>query len=371
MNMKKCLALLLCVVLLLAVFAGCADQAATPEKEDSSAPANNSETQTENNNAGETQPEGENTGDVLDYKDIVVAGIVFKDDYFMQMLQKGYEDAAADLGVTLYTANSNRDVSTEQQLVYSYMDMGVQGIAIAPYLEEASRAVLEDAHNAGLEIAITNLDLVDAPWICGGVTSGDYENGYALGQFSAEHLINKYGTPLKLAIMEYNATLPLQSLNRVNGFLDGLKDAGAEYEIVAQQSTTSSQDNVSIAEAMLTGAPEANVFYTISTSFTSSTCSAIVNMGLNEDDITVIGYDMNDQIAEFLMDDAYPIYCTVEQDAYNMGYNAIIRLVAALRGEVSPDDYGKTEFLAGGIHSREDLDEVQEWLDYYYSVTGQ
>lgn len=39
---------------------------------------------------------------------------------------------AKDYGVNLVLGNSMGDLANEQQLVYSYIDMGVDGIAITP-----------------------------------------------------------------------------------------------------------------------------------------------------------------------------------------------------------------------------------------------
>lgn len=108
---------------------------------------------------------------------ITVAGIVFKDEFTMKMVQQGYEDAAKDLGVELLIGNSMGDIANEQQLINSYVDMGVQGIAITPYSEEASVPMLKDANDKGVEIAVANIKLNNAPFICGGFTSQDYLNG--------------------------------------------------------------------------------------------------------------------------------------------------------------------------------------------------
>ena len=78
-------------------------------------------------------------------KELTIAGIVFKDEFTMKMVQQGYEDAAKDYGVNIVIGNSMGDLANEQQLVYSYIDMGVDGIAITPYSEEASIPILKEA----------------------------------------------------------------------------------------------------------------------------------------------------------------------------------------------------------------------------------
>ncbi len=73
---------------------------------------------------------------------IVVAGVVFQDDQFMNMLTKGYVDAAKEMGVEILTANTNNDQATEVALINTYLIQGVSGIAIAPLSKDASVATL-------------------------------------------------------------------------------------------------------------------------------------------------------------------------------------------------------------------------------------
>ena len=76
---------------------------------------------------------------------IKIAGILFKDEFTMKMVQQGYQDAAEALGVELLIGNSMGDIANEQQLINGYVDMGVKGIAITPYSEEASSPMLREA----------------------------------------------------------------------------------------------------------------------------------------------------------------------------------------------------------------------------------
>ena len=87
-------------------------------------------------------------------------------------------------------------------------------------------------------------------------------------------------------------------------------------------------------------------------------------------DITVVGYDMGEQTATQLLDENSPLYCTLEQDMYTMGYKAVEQLVKTLRGEETECPRGDTVYLEGIIHSKEDLPEVQTWLDGYYKLAN-
>ena len=238
--MKKILAIILALSMVCCLFAGCGNTAA---EEPAPAPAVKEETPV----VAEPEAPAE--------EKLVIAGIVFKDEYTMKMVQQGYQDAANDYGVELVIGNSMGDLANEQQLVYSYMDMGVDGIAITPYSEEASVPILKEAYDKGIEVAVANIKLNDAPFICGGFTSQDLLNGQSLGDYTAEYLRGLYGDDLKIAIMDFDAAIPEQSKARYGGFLEKIQAAGLTYEIVAQQSSTSKNDNVPIVEAMLAGAP--------------------------------------------------------------------------------------------------------------------
>ena len=83
---------------------------------------------------------------------------------------------------------------------------------------------------------------------------------------------------------------------------------------------------------MLAGAPDCNVFFCTSAAFTNVVVQVVMNMGLS-DKITVVGYDMGEQTATQILDEKSPLYCTLEQDMYTMGYKAVEQLARTLRGE--------------------------------------
>ena len=229
--------------------------------------------------------------------------------------------------------------------------------------------ILKEAYDKGIEVAVANIKLNDASFVCGGFTSQDLLNGQKLGDYTAKYLSDKYGNDLKIAIMDFDAAIPEQSKARYGGFLEKLTANGVNYEIVAQQSFTSKNDNVPIVEAMLAGAPDCNVFFCTSAAFTNVVVQVVMNMGLS-DKITVVGYDMGEQTATQLLDENSPLYCTLEQDMYTMGYKAVEQLVKTLRGEKTECPRGDTVYLEGIIHSKEDLAGVQTWLDGYYKLAN-
>lgn len=60
-------------------------------------------------------------------------------------------------------------------------------------------------------MAVANIKLNDASFVCGGFTSQDLLNGQKLGDYTAKYLSDKYGNDLKIAIMDFDAAIPEQS----------------------------------------------------------------------------------------------------------------------------------------------------------------
>lgn len=103
--MKKIVSLLLALTLVLGLFAGCgsSEPAASDVKAETKAP-----TEAKADASAAAEPAE---------KKLTIAGIVFKDEFTMKMVQQGYEDAAADYGVDIVIGNSMGDLANEQQLV--------------------------------------------------------------------------------------------------------------------------------------------------------------------------------------------------------------------------------------------------------------
>ena len=296
-----------------------------------------------------------------DAEDIVVAGIVFQDDQFMNMLTKGYEDAAADAGVKILTDNTNNDQAKETELINTYMAQGVKGLAIAPLNGEASVAALKAANEAGMEIGLTNIDLADIGFIAAGFTSDDFTNCYLVGQEAAEIIKEKMGDEkLNIAIVQFKSLLPDNSGNRVKGYLQALDEAGIEYEIVADQDAWLQDTALETASGILTAHPEVNVIITVNDGGTIGSVMAVQNAGL-ADKILVFGHDGSDQISSMILDDACPLQAVVAQDPYGQGYKCMTQVIKAVKGEDVSDTRGKCEYLDGIVLSCRDKDFVNSW----------
>ena len=293
--------------------------------------------------------------------ELTVAGIVFQDDQFMNMLTKGYQDAARDLGVKCLTDNTNNDQAREVELITTYLSQGVNGIAIAPLSKDASIAQLRAADAQGMKVAITNLDLADGDFVVGTFTSDDYTNCQLVGRVAGEAILEKFGDKtVKIALIQFKSLLPDQSSSRVNGYLDAIADAGVNYEVVADQDGWLQDMAIEAADGIITANPDLDVIIAVNDGGTIGATMAVINAG-KADDILVFGHDGGDQISSLVLDEASPLYAAVAQDPYGQGYSAMTALIKALRGEDISDTQGKLLYLDGIVLSKSDPEGVLKY----------
>jgi len=352
--MKKIVLIVVSLLLVSAMVFGCAPAAQTTEAAATEAPA-----------AEATEAAAEATeAPVAD--DIVVAGIVFQDDQFMNMLTKGYQDAAADAGVKCLTDNTQNDQAKEVELINTYLAQGVDGVAIAPLSSDASVAALKAADEQGMKVAITNINLTNAPFIVGGFTSDDYTNCQLVGTVAAQILKEHYGDKtLKIAVVQFASLLPEISGNRVKGYLDALDAGGIKYEVVADQDAWMQDTALATADAIITANPDLDAIIAVNDGGTIGSAQAVVNAGKSEQ-ILVFGHDGSEQIASMLLDDTNPLQAVVAQDPYGQGYNAMSVLIKAIKGEDVSATQGKCQFLPGIVLSVLDKDAINAWVDTNY-----
>ena len=353
--MKKIVLIVVSLLLVSAMVFGCAPAAqTTTEAAAAEAPA-----------AEATEAAAEAT-EAPAADDIVVAGIVFQDDQFMNMLTKGYQDAAADAGVKCLTDNTQNDQAKEVELINTYLAQGVDGIAIAPLSPDASVAALKAADEQGMKVAITNMTLTNAPFIVGGYTSDDYTNCQLVGKVAAQILKEHFGDKtLKIAIVQFASLLPVNSGARVKGYFDALDAGGIKYEIVADQDAWLQDTALATADAIITAHPDLDVIIAVNDGGTIGSAQAVVNAG-KSDQIMVFGHDGSEQIASMILDDTNPLQAVVAQDPYGQGYNAMSVLIKAIKGEDVSATQGKCEFLDGIVLSVLDKPGVEEWVKTNY-----
>jgi simple sugar transport system substrate-binding protein/ribose transport system substrate-binding protein len=293
-------------------------------------------------------------------KELTVAGVVFQDDQFMKSMVQGYEDAGAEFGIKVLTANTNNDQAKEAELIQTYIAQAVDGIAIAPLSQDASIPSLKEASSQGIQVAITNMNLAGDPsWLAGGYTSDDATNGKIVGTNAAEFIEANIQGEVNVAQVDFDHQIPEQSKARWSGFYAGLDDAGIKYNKVAAVSANMQDDAIAKVADMLTAHPEINVIWACNDGGTIGAAMAVQQAGL-AGKVFVFGYDGGDQQTSMMLSGDNILVGVVAQDPYAQGYNAVKSLALTLTEQANPDA-GKITVVPGTYLTVSDLDAVKEW----------
>ena len=212
--MKKTIALLLAVMMLLGVLSACAGKTADQPAQ-TETPAQTTETPAADASteapAAETAQKGK------------IAGVVFLEDQFMKLLQLGYKDTAEAAGYEFIPGNTNNDQGKEAELINTYCDQKIAGLAISPISEVASEAGLKQAAAAGIVVGLSNT-IYDGDFFTECYTSDNYEVGKSTGIAARKYIEEKMDGKANVAILQYKSLLSEQSSARSSGFLDQISD---------------------------------------------------------------------------------------------------------------------------------------------------
>ena len=286
-----------------------------------------------------------------------IAGVVYLEDQFMNLLQKGFKDGAEKAGVEILLANAGNDQNKETELINTYVSQGIQGIAIAPINEVTSLQTLKKASEKGMKIVIADLALSDQDFVSGGFTSSQYDLGRQTGEKAKAYIEKnlKDKAEINLAVVQFKSLLPNKSSERVQGFLDQLKDF-PNVKVVADQDAWMQDSSLQVVGDMITAANAQggiDIIYGANDGGTLGAVAAVRNAGLAGKTV-VFGIDAAEQQVEMLRADDNILQAVTGQDPYTMGLKTVEFLVETLNGKADASKAGTSEVVPGLTLSRDD-----------------
>ena len=288
--MKKTLAILLCLVMIASVFAGCGEKAPAAE-------------------AG------------TEYKIALIT--MDSIDQHWVTLNEGAQKAAKELGVTVtYMAPNTKDDAQQIEQVNNAVSAGCQAIIVAANGPDAITSALQEAAAAGVKIIY-----VDSPANMDAEATFSTDN-QAAGQTAGETLLAELEakgiTEGTIGIINTNAASD-STLKREAGFRAAFE--GSAFEILeTQYGEGDAAKSQSIAENYITQGV-VGIFGTNE----GSTTGAGNAIKAASSDVVVVGFDKSDAILG-LIEDGY-ILATMAQNPDVMGYEGVKAAVAVLNGE--------------------------------------
>ena len=180
---------------------------------------------------------------------------------FFGEIKYGIEKAGEEEGIELTGANSQSDVAREAEFIDTLLATGVDVVIMSPVSTESSVAAVERLAEAGVPVVCYNtcLNDEDAKRLAYAlVTTSQRELGYPVGIIAGNWAI-KAGIDLKIGIHNCNRYEACQE--REDGFIDGLKSTGVNFEVVNNQEAFSNDVATQVGTDMLIANPEINLMY--------------------------------------------------------------------------------------------------------------
>lgn len=291
-----------------------------------------------------------------------VAAIVFlTDQEFFQLVQAGYRDRAKEVGMHLVQASSKLDLHSESWLIDRYIRMGVDAIILSPFHQQRSVPAIRRAHDAGVKVVISSVPLA-AAFPVTTVTSRDVDLGKMAGDAAAAYIAReKVGRP-RIAILDFDDREPVQSGQRVDGFLQAVSPTPADV-VVARENGWSPEMAMAVTAKLLAKQKDINMIFAANEGGTAGAVMAVKHAGKG-DSVTVFGIDSNRQIASMLLSEDGILQAVAVQQPYEIAKKTIDLTVAVLDGKTVPQKV----VVPGFLLTRKDPVAVRRYQTYLQEI---
>jgi ribose transport system substrate-binding protein len=257
---------------------------------------------------------------------------------FWETVEKGAQKAATDLNVDIRWEGTvtETEIAEQNKIIENMVNLGVQGIALAPLNKAAQRKQVENAVKAGIPVVVFD-SAVDGTAQSSFVATDNKKAG-ALG---GQHLVELLGKkPAKVMCMRFvQGTGSTEA--RAAGFMETAKAAG--YTVVADPyPDTGTIEGCKTAAAntlekfVKDGQLELDGIFACNLYSALGVASALDDLQKSGIKVTAkfVGFDTSKKLIEELQ--AGKIDALVAQDPQRMGYLAVETLAKVVRGEKVP-----------------------------------
>ena len=324
--MKKWLALLLALAMMMGILSGCGNNTANDTAD--SGENNVSEDNSTANNS--------NTEDNSD-EDRVYIGAVAAEagiPYFTTM-QWGAMDAAQDYNVELYwTGPSEWDFSKQQTFIDGVLATNPDAFILVPTDSDAYVSYVEGWMEDGLPVICCDAVLKEHVDLAG-YNSDPYEGGATAAKIFFE--MNGAGgvyQPVSTNPGAYGANL------RISGFVETMQELDPTCTMLEVLYPTNDANKAAeLVSASIVGNPDMTGIFVATSAPASGAASAVIEAG-KSGEIKIAAFDADPQQVQDLKAGVYDVL--IAQDPYQMGYDAVMNLAKYVRGEITEEDLAET-----------------------------
>src|SRR6266540_2002422 len=258
--------------------------------------------------------------------------------FFIDM-QKGAEEAAKKLGVTLIVQAAEREVDVEKQMqiIENLIQAKVAALCVTPSGSREIVPAIEKANRAAIPVVIVDTRVDPKAMseskgkIATFIGSDNYEGGKLAGEFIAKRL----GGKGRVAVLE---GIPGHETgdSRLKGFRDSIKSTPG-IEIVASQTANWERDQgFNVFQNILQSHPDVQAVFACSDLMALGALEAIA-AAKKTGQIIVIGFDASDEARKAVLSGTMD--ATVAQSPATMGAMAVENAYHLIKGEPVKEEF--------------------------------
>jgi simple sugar transport system substrate-binding protein/ribose transport system substrate-binding protein len=309
--------------------------------------------------AGCNKPaEGDNGKTTTDNggKKLKIAGVIFQNDQFFQLVKFGMQDAADKAGVEILMGNSDGKADKESTVISTYANAPVDALVISPLSKTGSVKALEDASKKGIKIICYNT-AIKSDFVVTNIVSDEVNLGMQTGKEAVKFINEKLGGKANIAVLAFKSQVPEQSDSRCKGFLNEVTKLPG-VKIVSTQDAWLSDMAVKKVGDILTANPNVNLIWAANEGGTDGAVLAVRAAG-KAGKIFVFGTDSSEMLISHLENTENILQAITSQRPVEIGSKAVEYAIKALKGETVP----KEEVLEGTCIKRSDPEGVKTFKE--------
>lgn len=288
-------------------------------------------------------------------------GAMFLDSQgFYGGVKYGFEQAADRDGVDLKLTQSNAggDAAAESSFISTLTNSKPDALVVSAVSETASVPAIKLASRSGIPVICYNTCINEEDlqeYVFAYAVGDPVRFGAMLGDAAGDHFLAERNDAPKIGVVNCEQ-FEVCKLRR-QGFEEALRAKVSGAEIVANQTGTTEDKAISVAENMLNADPDIDAFFGESGGATAGAVKAVEASG-NVGRVVVFGSDMTTELARELVDGRI-LKADVDISGRTMGEHAYRLVVDAVAGR---EPASKTVQVPIQVYTADRRAEVQEWL---------
>ncbi|WP_180899071.1 ABC transporter substrate-binding protein [Martelella soudanensis] len=246
---------------------------------------------------------------------------------FFNDINRGAEEKAKELGVELQIYNANNDPAMQNNAVETYIQEGVDGLAVVAIDVNGIMPAVEQADKAGIPVVAIDAILPEGPQKAQ-IGVDNAKAGADIGAYFLDYVKADMGGKAKVGVVgALNSYIQNVRQDGFQGAIEGVD--GIEFAGVVDGQNV--QDTaLAAAENLITANPDLTAIYATGEPALMGAIAAVESQG-KQDDIKIFGWDLTAQAINAI-DDGF-VVAVIQQDPALMGAAAVEALNDLSGGE--------------------------------------